>query len=550
MKKIILVCLLCNFSFISYSQDWQWAKHYGGADGYNGAGNLTKDSFGNIYFAGAFSSPYGIFDNDTLHIGTATTHLFILKCNENGNLIWIKHAGGNFINDNSVAGDIRYDSISNSIYSTGFISNSSAIGTCFLGVSNNIYLARLDTNGNCIWGETLGGTQFNSDGGSITLDDVGNIYILGLLQNDGTIGSYSVSAGGFLAKFNSNGICLWAKKLCGPGNYTGRINFTHGCLIISGSSLTDTIVVDTAHILNHGLYDGFLARLDTSGNIAWLKAIGGTQRDGINAFDSDKLGNLFLAGVFQDTVYFDTTALINTSPSYSMFFSKWDLNGNVHWAKKISTLSTSTAFTTETINVYTDILDNTYLVGRFNDGVDFGDGHAVNTTDSSNMFVTRYDSSGNCLGALNFGFAEGISVCADENGVFYVAGTFKDNVQLGSTTLNSYYTGISPSLGDIYLAKHDAITGIRDPERPGNNQLLIYANPNEGKCIVTTPDDFFSEKKLVLNVYDNIGKLIQQKTIVQGEGKIKLSLEKEAKGIYYVLLSNSKKNYSGKIVKE
>lgn len=64
------------------------------------------------------------------------------------------------------------------------------------------------------------------------------------------------------------------------------------------------------------------------------------------------------------------------------------------------------------------------------------------------------------------------------------------------------------------------------------------------------PDDFVNEKNLVLSIYDNKGKLIQQKTLEMNDGNIKLNLEQEAKGVYNVVLSNNKKSYNGKIVFE
>ncbi len=62
--------------------------------------------------------------------------------------------------------------------------------------------------------------------------------------------------------------------------------------------------------------------------------------------------------------------------------------------------------------------------------------------------------------------------------------------------------------------------------------------------------DFVIEKNLILSIYNNTGKLIQQKTLEMNEGNIKLNLEQVAKGVYNVVLSNKKKSYNGKIVFE
>jgi photosystem II stability/assembly factor-like uncharacterized protein len=85
--------------------------------------------------------------------------------------------------------------------------------------------------------------------------------------------------------------------------------------------------------------------------------------------------------------------------------------------------------------------------------------------------------------------------------------------------------------------------------------LSIYPNPASDNCNLIVPDDFLYEKNLTLIIYDNSGKLIQQKTLEMNDdkmnnGKIKLNLEAEAKGVYSVTLSNGKKSYNGKIVFE
>jgi hypothetical protein len=46
------------------------------------------------------------------------------------------------------------------------------------------------------------------------------------------------------------------------------------------------------------------------------------------------------------------------------------------------------------------------------------------------------------------------------------------------------------------------------------------------------------------------GKLIQNSPVVVVEGKIKLNIEAEAKGVYQVSLGNGEKVYVGKVVVE
>ena len=103
----------------------------------------------------------------------------------------------------------------------------------------------------------------------------------------------------------------------------------------------------------------------------------------------------------------------------------------------------------------------------------------------------------------------------------------------------------------MFIAKIDAVTGF-DGELKSfeNNSLLIYANPNTGKCNIIVPDEFVNEQNLVLGIFSITGQLIRQQKLVMSEDKIFLDLEAEAKGIYTATLSNGKKTYTGKIIFE
>jgi hypothetical protein len=101
----------------------------------------------------------------------------------------------------------------------------------------------------------------------------------------------------------------------------------------------------------------------------------------------------------------------------------------------------------------------------------------------------------------------------------------------------------------MFFAKSDAIVGIGEG-RVSNSQLLIFANPNAGKCNITVPDDFLHEKNLTLQIFNSSGQLLQQQSLDMDGDKIKLNLEAEARGVYSFILSNNKKSYSGKIVFE
>ena len=75
-----------------------WAKTFGGADGDQGNG-LAIDASGNVILTGWFASASITFSATVLNnVGTASSDLFMVKYDPDGNLIWAKSTGGS-LND-------------------------------------------------------------------------------------------------------------------------------------------------------------------------------------------------------------------------------------------------------------------------------------------------------------------------------------------------------------------------------------------------------------------------------------------------------------------
>ena len=100
------------------------------------------------------------------------------------------------------------------------------------------------------------------------------------------------------------------------------------------------------------------------------------------------------------------------------------------------------------------------------------------------------------------------------------------------------------------IFKTNPISGTKESEPGNDNTLLIYANPNTGRCNITIPDEFRHEDHLTLFIYDSKGTLIQKASIERTEETYRLDIRAQAAGIYQAVLTNGKKNYTGKIVFE
>lgn len=134
----------------------------------------------------------------------------------------------------------------------------------------DIFIAYVDSSGDVIWANSIGGTGGELSTG-IASDATGNVYLTGMIGNGycvfGNDTLYGIATDGFIAKYDINGNLVMLKQLTGNGNQTvGKIRLSdNGLIILSGSTTVDMIYDST--IVISGPSD-FLASINSSGNIS------------------------------------------------------------------------------------------------------------------------------------------------------------------------------------------------------------------------------------------------------------------------------------------
>ncbi len=305
------------------------------------------------------------------------------------------------------------------------------------------------------WAQKAGAVTTSSGGASIGKDAMGNTYVSGEFQGTATFGSFTLTAGNgvdlFVAKYDPAGTCLWAYKAGGnntfvygasmatdpqgnsyiTGNFNGTANF-------SGTSLTST-----------GFSDLFLAKYNSIGDLQWVFKKGSngfTEGMGVGL---DPFNNVYVTGFFGSTVDFGGASVTAAGGQFDkdIFLAKYDSAGVLKWVKRAGSANEDKGTA-----VACDAMGNPHLTGSFQGMTAFG---TINLTSSgqTDIFVAKYDTAGTAIMAFKSGGnaqdgANGISL--DGTGNIYLIGSFYGNAQFGTVGLSG-----DPNYGDMFIAKYN-----------------------------------------------------------------------------------------------
>lgn len=151
----------------------------------------------------------------------------------------------------------------------------------------------------------------------------------------------------------------------------------------------DTLRTSNDTIVTHGDWDGFLARLDDTGAVLWLSAIGGANFDELHEIVVDDAGNGFATGTFSGTVDWNGSDVTGNAGREGVLV-KFDLDGELVWFRRANGYSTG-----YTVSVSDDGV--VYWGGLVNTSVSFGTTTVTNTNSLFNTYIARYTSDNGTL---------------------------------------------------------------------------------------------------------------------------------------------------------
>jgi hypothetical protein len=258
-----------------------------------------------------------------------------------------------------------------------------------------------------------------------------------------------------------------------------------GNVYVTGS-FRDTVDFDPgAGVVNLnviGLQDLYVAKYGPTGNLIWVRQIGGAVMDPVS-LKLDAVGNIYLAGFYMGIPDFDPGPAVYQVPNAGnddIFICKLDPSGNFAWAKSYGDQPVD-----QGQDIAIDPAGNVYLTGFFTDFVNFGGGTFISNNGSYDLFVLKLDPAGNFLWAKQIGGPdmESISdIAVDSQGNVILTGFFRMTVDFDPGTGSFPMTAVG--LQDIFMLKLDSGGGfvwayaIGSPVSEVPGQVVVDANDN------------------------------------------------------------------------
>ncbi|MDQ3189968.1 MAG: SBBP repeat-containing protein [Bacteroidota bacterium] len=440
-SRFAFIIIFLHFTLVSYSQSFEWAKR-AGLWAFDYGYGVCADDIGNVYVAGKYEMN-AKFGNITVSC-EGNHDIFITKYDPFGNLLWVKTAGGLW---GDYAHAITCDGAGN-VYITGEFEVDTYFDDDTLKTwgGNDIFIAKYSTEGDLIWARRAGGAG-NDKGQSIALS--GNyLYIAGRIKDTAYFGNTQLISAGdqdiFLVKMDTEGNFYWAERAGGAGEdkANGVAVDYNGDIYITGQ-FNGNATFGTNTLTSFGVADIFLAKYDASGNEIWVKNAGGQYSDFGTALKTGDNGQIYITGGFRSLSQWDSISLSTQGVNSDIFVACYNSSGEVQWVKK-----SGGSLNDAGMGLGLDRNSNIYVTGHFGSTALF-DTIMLQSADSADIFVASYSSLGDIRWALQAtgttdstyqtGTEEaGRALWVDNAGNVIVTGSFRTNAQFGNTFLNGW----------------------------------------------------------------------------------------------------------------
>ncbi|MGZ5302503.1 MAG: T9SS type A sorting domain-containing protein [Bacteroidia bacterium] len=310
---------------------------------------------------------------------------------------------------------------------------------------NKILAARLKPDGTILWQKKFADSYLN--GGTIKAGNHGELYVCGTFNGTAELGDTTLKATvgeGFIAKLDTEGNILWIRQSTSANAAFNRLIVDDaGEVFLTGTfSGTDMLLGDKKAV-GIGKNDAFLAKINAKGLVEWIQNLGTPGDDGIYDMEIASKNTILLSGFYDGAGRFGENKLPvkNAKTGFLATF-----NTNTYLAYFIQT---------DTSLFYQHISrkgSSYYFTAAFKDAVIVG-GESFENTSPANTFdglLIKTDLSKNPVWAKHIIGSAPTSLCVNKNESIITVGTFWNKLEID----DKKFTNKGES--DIFMASYTA----------------------------------------------------------------------------------------------
>ncbi|NOQ27345.1 MAG: T9SS type A sorting domain-containing protein [Bacteroidales bacterium] len=552
MRKItVLLFFVVGISSLK-AQTLEWITTGAGNNIYSnediGYSVVSTDDY--IYLTGYVEGNNVRIQDTTIYHGDFS---FLAKYDKSGDLKWIRENEGEVVTDVAINsnGEVY------TFYTTWDLKN---------------YILKFDEDGNELWNKRINNNNIDKIT-SITIDVEDNLILSGhyyanidsLVIEDTVI--YDISrkrTNSFVMKYNLSGEFEWFNTTKIISGYGGYVVFNdiqsdkNGDIIVIGDyelyAENDSLQIGDFYLNSESnpVYapyyfshkDIVLAKLDSKGKFLWANKYGGYKNDLGNKIAVNELSEIFIVGVFTDSIYFDDIKLAKNG--VNIYLSKVSTTGDIEWANKLGG-NNSMVEEGRTVSMG----ENSVYVGGMYDGSYFYFG-STNIEDTilnngSNIragFIAKYSLSGNFIyvdnllteNNLNIETAKIEDININNNNI-YVTGNFYPPSTFLNTTIPTVYNNTN----HFFLASLNT-NSTTNFSKIYSNKIDFYPNPAQDYIIVE-----LEIEKNIISICDLKGNILISEKNSRINNKIDISSLK--KGLYILKIWTNNEFYIDKFIK-
>jgi hypothetical protein len=458
MKKYFLIIFTAFLlPILSFSQVIEWQNTIGGS-GNNNLYSISQTSDGGYILGGRSDSN---ISGDKTENSNGVWDYWIVKTDSLGIIQWQNTIGG-----------IGSDCLRSIAQTTdgGYIlggwsqSNISGDKTENSNGQSDYWIVKTDSLGAIQWQNTIGGSGIDNLFSVAQTIDGG--YILGGYSASNISGDKTENRNGFydywIIKTNSLGDIQWQNTIGGSGDDAlySVSQTSDGGYILGGWSDSNISGDKTENSI--GLFDYWIVKIDSLGDLKWQNTIGGNGTDNLSSIKQTSDGGYVLGGYSDSNISGDKTEISNGQEDY--WIVKTDSLGAIQWQNTVGGSYDDELYYIE------QTIDGGYILGGSSSSNISGDKTEYTTgfVANNDYWIVKTDNLGviqwqNTIGGNEFDYLYAITQIS--SGEYVLAGNSSSNIS-GDKTENSI--GIT----DYWIVK------ITDHYNLINGKLFIDVNSN------------------------------------------------------------------------